>query len=200
MEQQDLFTAEALRGATGPEEVTRLRVLASSCTACSLHKERTQVVFGEGATTRAAVAFVGESPSSACDLEGHPFCGEPGKLLDGMLTAMKLTRKKVYLCNVVGCRPPAQRKPEEDEQSACRSFFAGQLRAVEPLVIVAMGTTASQALLPVGKGVTRLRDAWHMWEDIPVRVTFHPAYLLRHPEAKPQAWADLKAVMARLGL
>lgn len=158
------------------------------------------MVFGEGNVDRPVIAFVGEGPGANEDQSGKPFVGRSGKLLDKMLLAMGLERDKIYICNVVGCRPPENRKPEQGEMDACREFLVGQLRAVRPLTIITMGATASQALLSSSKSVGNLRESWHEWESIPVRVTFHPAYLLRNPEAKGAAWSDLKAVMARLGL
>ena len=171
-----------------------------SCVACPLHETRTNVVFGEGNPTRPLIAFVGEGPGANEDLEGKAFVGKSGKLLDKMITAMQLDRTKLYIVNVVGCRPPQNRKPTDGEMDACRGFFVGQLRAVQPRVIVTLGMTATRALLPINRGVNRMRNTWHEWEDTPVRVTVHPAYLLRNPEAKRAAWTDLKAVMARLGV
>jgi DNA polymerase len=201
MEQTNLFTADALRGPWGPEEVARLSEAALGCTRCKLHETRANVVFGAGCSSRPVLAIVGEGPGLEDDTTGKPFGGRSGKLLDKMLEAMQLDRDKIYICNVVGCRPPKNRKPEDDEMAACREFLVGQLRAVRPLTILTMGNTASQALLETTKGVTRLREAgWHEWEGTPLRTTFHPAFLLRNPDAKRAAWADLKAVMAKVGL
>jgi len=149
---------------------------------------------------RPPIAFVGEGPGANEDREGRPFIGKSGKLLDKMLEAMKLERSSIYICNVVSCRPPQNRKPTESEISTCREFLFGQLRAVRPHIIVAMGTTAAQAVLQTKEPISKLRETWHECEGIPVRATFHPAYLLRNPQAKRAAWADLKTVMLKLGL
>jgi len=199
-EQVNLFSPDTLRSPWGPDEVDRLREKALECAACSLCTTRINVVFGEGENNRPVIAFVGEGPGAVEDQQGRPFVGPGGKLLDSMLGAMKLPRSKVYICNVVACRPPQNRKPTEDEAGACREFLFGQLRAVRPHTIVALGTTAAQAVLQTKEPLAKLRNDWHECEGIPVRATFHLAFLLRTPQAKRHAWEDLKAVMRKLGL
>lgn len=147
---------------------------------------------------RPRVAFVGEGPGANEDAEGEPFVGRSGQLLDKMIGAMRLKRKDVYICNVVCCRPPDNRRPQADEIFACRGYLFAQLRAVQPEVIVALGMTATEVLLNKAKKPKSVREKWHEWEGIPLRATFHPAYLLREPTQKKAAWDDLKAVMQKL--
>jgi DNA polymerase len=170
-----------------------------SCTDCKLNKTRTNVVFGEG-SPKPLVAFVGEGPGESEDLQGRPFIGRAGDVLTAMITAMGMTREGVYICNVVGCRPPGNRRPEPDEISSCSSYLAKQLQLVSPSVIVTLGATASQALLNTEEKIGSLRGRWHAWEGIPVRATFHPAYLLRNPPKKRDSWEDMKFVLGRLAL
>lgn len=158
------------------------------------------MVFGVGNAVRPKVLFVGEGPGADEDVQGEPFIGKAGKLLDGMLGAMGLSRDQVYICNVVGCRPPENRKPKDDEIEACREFLNGQIRAVRPAAIVVLGATAVQALLKTKKGIGSMREKWHDWEGIPLRATYHPAYLLRDRSKKREAWMDLQAVMAKVGI
>jgi DNA polymerase len=199
MDQGSLFAPEQLRVAPNPQALQVLREAVPSCKACKLCASRSKVVFGVGNGSAPPVAFVGEGPGEQEDLKGEPFVGRAGKLLDQMIGAMGLARDRVYICNVVNCRPPENRKPEPDEISACSRYLVGQLRAVQPQVIVALGATAAQTLLRVKKGINDLRGKWHVWENIPLRATFHPAYLLRVPGEKNAAWLDLKQVMSKLG-
>ena len=196
--QPALFPAEQLLGPRGPEEVARVRSLAMECSSCALSETRMQVVFGVGNTLRPRVAFVGEGPGANEDVEGVPFVGRSGQLLDKMIGAMHLKRKDVYICNVVCCRPPENRRPKPEEIFACRGYLFAQLRAVQPEVIVALGITATEVLLNKTKKAKNLREKWHEWEGIPLRATFHPSYLLREPSQKKAAWDDLKAVMTKL--
>lgn len=198
--QPTLFTEDQLRGPTGRSEVERLCTKAHLCKGCRLHETRTNVVFGSGNPSKPRVAFVGEAPGKNEDEHGQPFIGRAGKLLDGMIEAMGLSRDSIYICNVVCCRPPENRKPFPDEVMACREFLHGQLRAVTPSAIVALGAVATGALLNTKKRIEEMRGKWHDWEGIPLRATFHPAYLLRDPSQKKEAWADLQEVMAKVGI
>lgn len=199
-----LFPAEMLLGPRGREEVDRLRAKAEGCSACALAPTRKKVVFGEGNPDQPLIAFVGEAPGANEDIEGRPFVGRSGDLLNRMIERMGLKREQIYICNTVCCRPPENRRPEFVEMAACRPLFVGQLRAVLPKAIVALGLSASQALLRNNKkknaGVGDLRGKWHEWEGVPVRVTFHPAYLLREPAQRKEAWEDLQAVATKVGL
>ncbi|HET9930444.1 MAG TPA: uracil-DNA glycosylase family protein, partial [Polyangiaceae bacterium] len=180
----------------------RLTVLADEvrgCTRCVLHAERTQTVFARG-TGSAGLCFVGEGPGADEDAQGYPFVGAAGQLLDRMIVAMGLTRDEVYVCNIVKCRPPKNRKPEPDEMAACKPYLEEQLELVQPQVLVALGATAVQGLLGTTEGITRLRGKWKLYRGrIPVMPTFHPAYLLRTPGAKREVWEDLQAVLRQMG-
>lgn len=184
------------------DRAARLTVLAEearACTRCALHKERKQAVFSRG-TGSSGLVFVGEGPGADEDDQGFPFVGKAGQLLDKMIEAMGFSRDDVYVCNIVKCRPPKNRKPEPDEMAACRPFLAEQLELLEPKVLVALGATAVEGLLGVSGGITRLRGTWRLYRgSIPVMPTFHPAYLLRTPEAKREVWNDLQEVVRHMG-
>jgi DNA polymerase len=142
------------------------------------------------------VAFVGEGPGDIEDRSGRPFVGPSGKLLDKMIAKMGLDRSKdTYILNTVCCRPPGNRVPLPDEVLTCRPFFHGQLRLVRPQTIITLGGTATIHLLGKQKLMHEFRGKWHKWEEVPVRPTFHPAYLLRNPKERGLALTDLEAVM-----
>ena len=184
---------------TSPDDRLReIRGKLGACTRCKLCETRTTIVYGQG-NARAELLFVGEGPGEDEDLSGVPFVGRAGQLLTKMIEAMGYTRDDVYICNVVKCRPPENRRPEPDEIAACRPVVEAQIRAVKPKAIVALGATAAHALLRTDRGITQLRGHWAEWEGIPVMPTFHPAYLLRAPDQKRASWGDLKLVMQRLG-
>ena len=182
------------------ERVRRLEVLAreaEACTGCVLHEKRTKSVFARG-SAGAEVAFVGEGPGRDEDLQGFPFVGPAGKLLDKMITAMGYARDDVYVCNVVKCRPPENRTPRPEESLACARYLVPQLEIVAPQYIVALGRCAAQAL-GVADVTGPWRGKWGHWRGIPVMPTYHPAFLLRSPEFKRTVWEDLQLVMGRLG-
>ncbi|MBM4358036.1 MAG: uracil-DNA glycosylase [Deltaproteobacteria bacterium] len=193
---------------SGTERRRQLEVLAAevaACTACPLHQTRNRTAFARG-NPDAELVFVGEGPGTQEDLQGEPFVGPAGQLLDKMIAAMGYERDDVYIMNVVKCRPfehgnpQKDRKPEPDELAACRPFFDRQLELLEPKVMVALGATAVQALTGASAGITRLRGTWRLYRGrIPLMPTFHPAYLLRSPEKKRDVWDDLQQVMQRLG-
>lgn len=172
------------------------------CRRCRLCEQRARIVFGSGLET-ARLVFVGEGPGADEDAQGLPFVGRAGQLLTQMIdnTATKegipIRRPDVYICNVVKCRPPENRKPEPDEMEICGQFLFRQLMTIKPKAICALGGTAAQALLNTKEGVTRLRGNWHKWNDIPVMVTYHPSYLLRpyNQNAKRESWEDLKKAL-----
>lgn len=179
----------------------RLSVLAEevkACTRCGLSAYRKQTVFARG-TGSSGVCFVGEGPGEDEDAEGLPFVGAAGQLLDRMIVAMGLDRDEVYVCNVVKCRPPENRKPEVDEMAACMPYLQEQLDLIAPRVIVALGGTAVQGLFGTTDGITRIRGKWKSLRGIDVMPTFHPAYLLRSPGAKREVWEDLQEVLRRIG-
>ena len=182
------------------ESLRDLERAVASCTRCPLHQGRTQTVFSRG-SGRVRVCFVGEGPGQEEDEQGVPFVGKAGQLLDRMIAAMGLARDDVYVCNVVKCRPPGNRKPEPDEMSACLPFVRRQLELMDPEVVVALGATAVQGLLGTTEGITRLRGRWRLYNGtVAVMPTFHPAYLLRNPSAKAAVWQDLQAVLRQMGL
>ncbi|WP_437795767.1 uracil-DNA glycosylase family protein [Sorangium sp. So ce693] len=187
---------------TKEERVARLALLAEevrTCQKCPLHEGRTHTVFSRGDPS-SEVVFVGEGPGAEEDLQGQPFVGAAGQLLDKMIAAMGYHRDEVYICNIVKCRPPKNRKPEPAEMAACSPYLTAQLALIKPKVIVALGATAVQGLIGTSEGITKLRGTWKLYKgSIPIMPTFHPAYLLRQPGAKREVWSDLKEVMRHLG-
>ncbi|RME40523.1 MAG: uracil-DNA glycosylase [Deltaproteobacteria bacterium] len=179
------------------ETLESIRQDLGDCQRCKLAQGRTQIVFGVG-HPKARLVFVGEGPGREEDRKGEPFVGEAGQLLDRILAAMGLDRSQVYICNVVKCRPPNNRDPEDDEIAACEPFLLRQLKVIEPEIIVTLGRYASQTLLRDSSPMGRLRGQWHSYQGIPVMPTWHPAYLLRNPEKKRDVWEDMKMVLRRL--
>jgi DNA polymerase len=169
------------------------------CTRCKLCETRKTIVVGEG-NPQAELVFVGEGPGEQEDLQGRPFVGKAGQLLDRMIEAMGLTREQVYICNVVKCRPPGNRNPEPDEIEACSPFLQRQLEILKPKVVVALGKFAAQRLLQTETPITRLRGSFKPYRGAKLMPTYHPAYLLRNPDSKREAWADLQAVARELGI
>ncbi len=181
------------------DTLDRIRADIGDCTRCKLHKSRSRIVFGDG-NPHAELALVGEGPGEEEDRQGLPFVGRAGKLLTQMIEAMGLERKQVYICNVVKCRPPSNRTPEKDEMSTCGPFLERQLMVIRPKLIVCLGSVAAQALLGTGEPMGRIRGKWFDWRGMKLLPTYHPAYLLRNPNAKGIVWEDLQKVMAELGL
>lgn len=179
------------------ETLAAIRTDLGDCRRCKLSKARKNIVFGSGSPT-ARVLFVGEAPGQDEDLQGEPFVGEAGQLLTKMIAAMGFTRQEVYICNVLKCRPPGNRNPEPDEIASCSPFLLRQVQAIAPQVIIALGTFAAQTLLGSREPISRLRGKFHNYHDIPLMPTFHPSFLLRSPEKKREAWADLQQVMKLL--
>ena len=173
-----------------------LRAAVASCTACRLCESRRNTVFGVG-NERARWMIVGEAPGEQEDARGEPFVGKAGQLLDNMLHALGLSRAggppetQVYIANTLKCRPPGNRNPEPSEMACCEPFLERQIALVEPRIILAMGRFAVQSLLRSSEPVGRLRGRVHRYRDVPLVVTYHPAYLLRNLEDKAKAWDDL---------
>jgi uracil-DNA glycosylase len=186
---------ERIAGDTLP----RIREDIGDCTRCKLHKGRTKIVFGTG-NPNADLMFVGEGPGRDEDLSGEPFVGRAGKLLTDMIKAMGLQREDVYIANVVKCRPPENRLPEKDEIATCSPFLMRQIDAIKPKVICTLGSCSAQTLLQTAQGISKLRGEWFDFRGAKLMPTYHPAYLLRNPAAKPEVWKDLQKVMAVLGL
>jgi DNA polymerase len=179
----------------------------ATCRQCDLCKGRTQTVFGEGSAT-AQLMFVGEGPGQNEDLQGRPFVGKAGELLDKMIQAMGFKRQDVYIANVVKCRPPNNRTPQLTEVQACGGYLLRQIAIIQPKVIVTLGGPAAQLMLNTESGITRIRGQWHTFDalkpdgpSINVMPTFHPAYLLRSytTDNRKKVWSDLQAVIERLG-
>lgn len=178
------------------------------CTRCKLHQGRKQIVFGVG-NPRAELMFVGEGPGADEDAQGEPFVGRAGQLLNNMIKAMGLRREDVYIANIVKCRPPGNRQPERDECETCSPFLMRQIAAIKPKVIVALGATAAKNLLAISAPMSELRGCWYdfkpagsdpEWPGARLAVTYHPAFLLRDPRQKGEAWKDLQMVMKYLGI
>ena len=163
------------------------------CQRCKLCQERTNIVFGSG-HPQARLVFVGEGPGADEDRQGLPFVGRAGQLLTKMIESIQLRRDDVYICNVVKCRPPQNRTPEEDEITACSPFLLRQLAVLQPTVICCLGVTAAQTLLQVRSPMSRLRGKIHSFYGAQLVATYHPAYLLRNPAAKRDVWEDLKRI------
>ena len=167
------------------------------CQLCPLGKMRTKFVYGAG-NPSADLMFVGEAPGKDEDLQGEPFVGRAGKLLDKIIEAMKLKREDVYIANILKCRPPNNRDPQPDEMEKCFPFLKEQIRLVKPKIICALGRIGAQALLNTSTPLGRLRKEWHRVEGIPTLVTYHPAALLRFPKYKKETWEDMQLIMAEL--
>lgn len=183
-------------------ELSSLAATVADCRRCVLAKTRRNTVFGEGATSP-RLMFVGEGPGADEDRSGRPFVGKAGRLLDKMIEAMTLRREDVYIANIVKCRPPENRAPNPDESQACVGYLYEQIRLLCPEVICPLGSPAARLILESESGITRLRGRTFTFKRDPrikVIATFHPAYLLRRPEEKAKAWADLQNVMRELGL
>ena len=169
------------------------------CTRCPLHQGRNKIVFGDG-DPAARLMFVGEGPGADEDAQGLPFVGKAGQLLNNMIAAMGLRRDQVYIANVVKCRPPGNRVPEQEEGATCAPFLFRQIDVVRPQVLVALGATAATWLLGSRQPLAGLRGRVHAVRGAQLIVTYHPAYLLRDPRQKKEAWADLQIAMRELGL
>jgi DNA polymerase len=183
----------------GAAALTQIREEIGDCTRCKLSRTRNKIVFGDG-DPNARLMFVGEGPGADEDAQGLPFVGRAGQLLNNMINAMGLKREQVYIANIVKCRPPQNRVPDPDEAHTCMPFLEQQIAAVQPEVIVALGATAATYLLGVKSSLAALRGKIHASRSTKLVVTYHPAFLLRDPRQKKEAWADLKIVMAELGL
>lgn len=167
-----------------------LRDCVSGCTRCALSTSRTNTVFGVG-DPNADWMIIGEAPGAEEDRRGEPFVGRAGKLLDEMLRAIGQNRERVFIANILKCRPPDNRDPKPEEAAACREYIERQIELVQPKVILAVGKIAAQNLLRINEPVGRMRGRSHELRGIPLVVTYHPAYLLRSPSQKSKAWIDL---------
>lgn len=184
---KDLFSEDPLAG----KSLEQLAAMIRSCTECRLCESRTQAVPGEGPPD-ARLVVVGEGPGAREDETGRPFVGRAGELLTDILAAIGLPRESVFICNVVKCRPPSNRKPQQDEIDTCVPYLYRQLDLIGPGVILAMGGTAAETLLGVKQPIGALRNRVHEFRGIPLVVTYHPAALLRNPHWKKPTWDDVR--------
>ncbi|OFZ80229.1 MAG: uracil-DNA glycosylase [Bdellovibrionales bacterium RIFOXYD1_FULL_53_11] len=169
------------------------------CRRCKLCKERHTIVVGEG-NPHAQLVLAGEGPGENEDLQGRPFIGKAGNLLEKMIGAIGLGREDVYICNVVKCRPPGNRNPEPDEIEACSVFLHRQLDVIRPKLVLALGRFAAQTLLQTEEMISHIRGKFFEYRGAKLMPTYHPAYLLRNPSSKRESWEDLQAVARELGL
>ncbi len=182
------------------ETLEDIRRDLGECQRCKLWTTRTNIVFGEG-SPQAELMFVGEAPGADEDATGRPFVGRAGQLLTKMIEAIGLKREDVYIANILKSRPPGNRNPEADETKACKPFLLRQIATIKPKLIVTLGNPATQGLLETKVGITKIRGEFQPYPRFPgiyVLPTFHPAYLLRSPDKKREAWDDLKKVRAFL--
>jgi uracil-DNA glycosylase len=197
-----------LLGAVTPESsfsdpaqaLLAIREDIGDCTRCRLAKQgRKQIVFGVG-NPRAELMFIGEAPGADEDTQGEPFVGRAGQLLNNMIKAMGLSREEIYIANIIKCRPPGNRTPERDECETCSPFLMRQIAVIKPKAIVALGAIAAKTLLAINASMMELRGKWYDFRGTKLAVTYHPAFLLRDPRQKKEAWKDLQMVMKELGL
>lgn len=179
------------------ETLQQIQADLGNCTRCKLHHSRTNIVFGEG-NPNAEIMFIGEGPGETEDLQGRPFVGRAGQLLDKIIEAMGYKRADVYIANVVKSRPPNNRPPEQDEIAACSPFLFRQITAIQPKILVALGGTALKCLWGEEAKITKLRGQFIEFRGIPLMPTFHPSYLLRNPSAKKVVLEDMQNVLQRL--
>ena len=195
----DIQTAPSPAAEVAAMDWSQLEAAVAQCRACRLCETRRNTVFEDG-SRQARLLFFGEGPGADEDAQGIPFVGRAGELLTKMIRAMQFSREEVYICNTVKCRPPGNRNPEPDETAACRAFAERQIELVHPEVIVILGAVPLRFLFPgIYGGIRSLRGKWMEYKGIRVMPTYHPAYLLRAPEAKADAWKDLQQVMAVFG-
>jgi len=217
--EENIFEAIALKPEQSVSDpVKALKIIREDlgdCTRCVLHKQgRKQIVFGVG-NPKAELMFVGEGPGADEDAQGEPFVGRAGQLLNNMIKAMGIEREQVYIANIVKCRPPGNRTPEREECATCSPFLMRQIAVVKPKVIVALGAVAAKTLLAMSASMAQLRGRFYdfrpagirnndrskdPWDGCKLAVTYHPAFLLRDPRQKGEAWKDLQMVMKELGL
>lgn len=197
--------SNASLGSRNHDKVAALNALSDEigdCQRCKLSKGRTHVVFGEG-NAHAKIMFIGEAPGREEDLQARPFVGDAGQLLTRLIERMGFKREDVYIANIVKCRPPMNREPQDDEMSICFPFLDRQIEIISPKVIVSLGKISAYMLMgvrgPISKfSITKVRGRFYEYKGIPVMPTFHPAYLLRNPKDKWLTWEDAQAVLKKL--
>lgn len=194
---QETLLTEAADDPLAHVSLAELETVTKACTKCRLHAGRTHVVFGVG-NPQAELMFVGEAPGRDEDLQGEPFVGRAGQLLTRIIEAIGLKRNDVYIANVIKCRPPNNRNPQDDEIARCEPYLLRQIELVQPRIIVALGTFAAQTLLKTTQPISQLRGRFHTYHGVKLMPTFHPAFLLRNPERKRAVWEDMQAVQREL--
>jgi len=187
----------AASASTGNPALDSIRSEVSVCTRCALHQTRTQTVFGVG-NINAKLMFIGEAPGADEDAKGEPFVGRAGQLLNKIIVAMGMTREEVYIANILKCRPPQNRDPQPAEVECCEHYLRAQIAQIKPKYICALGRIAAHWLLKTDAPLGAMRTGQHIYEGIPVIVTYHPAALLRNPAFKQPCWDDMKKLMALL--
>jgi len=183
--------------ADSPDGLAAVREEMEKCHRCPLGKGRKNLVFGEG-NPHADLVFVGEAPGADEDEQGRPFVDRAGQLLTKIIAAMGLKREDVYICNILKCRPPGNRNPQPDEIAACEPYLVRQLQAISPRFVCALGSFAARTLLKTESPITSLRGRFHDYHGIRLMPTYHPAYLLRNPDAKKLVWQDVQMIMKEL--
>lgn len=199
MESEKLFGIEDfyLPSVSLTKSLGQLRQEVGKCRQCPLCKTRKNPVFGEG-NSQAKLVFVGEAPGKDEDLQGLPFVGRAGRLLTKIIEAMKFTREDVFICNVLKCRPPENRNPAPSEIDACRDYLWQQLEIIQPRVVCCLGNIACSLLFNENLAISKIRGKFRELRGIKVMPTFHPAYLLRNPDAKSLVWQDMQKIMAEI--
>jgi len=192
-----LHHASALNSQQKRDALQALRDEIGDCQRCKLSKGRKNIVFGEGSVD-AEIMFIGEGPGEDEDLQGRPFVGKAGQLLTKLIEKMGFKREDVYIGNIVKCRPPGNRDPEEDEISACSPFIKKQADIISPKVVVSLGRVSTQTLIGVKIPIGKLRGKFYQFENIPLMPTFHPSYLLRNPKDKWLVWEDAQKVLEKI--
>ena len=194
---RNLSLFETNLGQVNDDSLEKIRGDIGDCQRCKLCSTRTHIVFGSG-NPQAKLVFVGEAPGADEDAQGLPFVGRAGQLLTKIIESISLTRQEVYICNVIKCRPPNNRFPEKDEIATCSPFLVRQLEAISPKVICCLGAAAAQTILKTKSSVGWIRGRFQDYRGAKLIVTYHPAYLLRNPDAKRAVWEDMKRIKALL--
>ena len=185
---------------TTQETLKSIQMRVNTCTRCSLATTKKNYVFGEG-HPQARIMFIGEAPGQDEDIQGRPFVGKAGQLLTAIIEkGMGLSRKDVYIANILKCRPPQSRDPLPEESDNCIEYLNAQIQCIHPEIIITMGRIASHILLNTTTPISRLRGHFHSIMNIPVMPTYHPAYLLRNPSSKKETWKDIQQVLRKIGL
>ncbi|MFQ6079997.1 MAG: uracil-DNA glycosylase [Thermodesulfobacteriota bacterium] len=189
----EFFSRSTKKGPHPQSTLAEVKRELGECTRCKLHLTRRHIVFGEG-SEKAQLVFIGEGPGEDEDQQGRPFVGKAGQLLTRIINAIGLRREEVYITNIIKCRPPRNRNPQQEEIATCEPFLNKQLEIIQPKIICALGTFATQTLLKTDEKISHLRGRFFSCRGIKVMPTYHPAFLLRNPHKKREAWEDMKKI------